>query len=156
MIKISSPLIQGTFFVVSQRSPTMVLKLLSIRLCKNSTGTKGNRASGDSLHIMACFSIRIGLQSVAYPSKDCNHITVDIVQREPDRLPTRSSRRCIIMGCYLLTFSSSHKSFVICQMSSKEKLYYLIQITIFEGLTLKINDCLVQSLFYSYRYFLYF
>ena len=126
LINFSFKLTLQPLFVVSQSSPKKGLKLPSIHLCKNSTKTRGDRALGDSLHIMACFSTGTGLESVAYPLEDCIHIKVDIAQVVSDHLATRSSRLCNIMSYFLTTFSSSHKTFVICLRSSKGKLYYLI------------------------------
>ena len=144
------------FLVASQPCPTMALEPLCIRLCKNSTTTKDNRALGDSLHIMACSRTGISLQSVAYPSKDCIHIMVDIVQGGLDRLATRSFRRCSITSYYLKTFSTSLETSMICLMSSKGKLYCLIQTAIFAGSILMISDYLESNSFYSYHYFWYF
>ena len=86
----------------------------------------GNRALGDSLYTMACFSTEIGREIVAFPLEDYIHIMVDIAQVVYDSLATRSSHRCNIMGYFLTTFSSSHKISVICLKNSKGKLYYLI------------------------------
>ena len=125
-IKISFQPTLQPFLVISQSSPETGLKLPSNHLWKNSIRTMGNRALGDSLHTMACFSTEIGREIVAFPLEDCIHIMVDIAQVVYDSLATRSSHRCNIMSYFLTTFSSSHKISVICLKNSKGKLYYLI------------------------------